>query len=326
MAQHDYNIVNGPGQTVRNDMNGVLAAILSSNSGTQPPEVKVPGTLWFDISDPLTPGTLRIWLSDGEWHSISAGAAYLPLTGGNIIGDLTVNGIFANPGFNGRRANFMGGTPPASPQAGMLWYDTTTNPDTLKIYSGGAWIPLVNTSSPTFTQQLNIEGAAAILNLTAAGENRRVYSDAVNNQLVFESATGAATMRIADTGDVWIAGVGWIGTALQGKQAALGFTPVQQVGADAITIGGSATPQLLVNGVSQGAIRLGESVPLLNATEVGAYARCTTISSTMVGNGVYSASGLRLGFDSSSTYPSGTWRNMGGRITDGQNTMFQRIA
>ena len=329
MAQHDYNIVNGPGQTVRNDINAVLDAILSHNSGTQEPPVKFPGTLWFDIS--ASPGVLKIWLDDGKWHTITAGANYLPLTGGNIVGDLTVNGTFTNPGFDGRRANYMSGVAPASPLPGMLWYDTAANPDTLKVFSGspGAWQTLVNTVSPVFTQMVNIEAAGpyAILNLQAGSENRRIYNDAANDRLVFDGPAGA-TMLIADSGDVWIASLGWIGAALNGKQAAFptGFTPVQQIGAPVITIGYSPA-QLWIDGVSQGEIRLGQSVKIFNqGTSVGIYSRCTSINPTIPGGATVSGGSLRLGLDDSNTYPTGTWRNMAGSISDKGTSFFQRIA
>lgn len=51
MAQHDYVIDNGPGLTVRTDINAALAAIQSSNSGSVEPAAKVPGQLWFNTTN-----------------------------------------------------------------------------------------------------------------------------------------------------------------------------------------------------------------------------------------------------------------------------------
>ena len=45
MAQHDYNIANAGGATVRADINNVLEAIQSLNSGTGAPSSTVAGML-----------------------------------------------------------------------------------------------------------------------------------------------------------------------------------------------------------------------------------------------------------------------------------------
>jgi hypothetical protein len=50
MAQHDQVIDNGPGLTVRTDINAAFAAIFSSSSGTVEPTVKVAGQLWFNTT------------------------------------------------------------------------------------------------------------------------------------------------------------------------------------------------------------------------------------------------------------------------------------
>ena len=69
MAQHDYNIANAGGATVRADINNVLEAIQSLNSGTGAPSSTVAGMLWLDTSGGL-PYELKIrdggnnhWLS-----------------------------------------------------------------------------------------------------------------------------------------------------------------------------------------------------------------------------------------------------------------------
>jgi hypothetical protein len=69
-------------------------------------------------------------------------------------------------------------TPPAAPQTGQLWYDTATNPFSLKVWDGSQWVPvgggvtsvtvtgtngITTTGSPittagTITASLNIAG------------------------------------------------------------------------------------------------------------------------------------------------------------------------
>lgn len=50
MAQHDQVIDNGPGLTVRTDINAAIAALFSSSSGPVEPSVKVAGQLWFNTT------------------------------------------------------------------------------------------------------------------------------------------------------------------------------------------------------------------------------------------------------------------------------------
>lgn len=323
MAQHDYNIVNDTGQNVRGDINLVLDAIMSANSGAAPPATLFAGTLWFDTS-PEAAGILKLW-DGGNWHVIAAGTEYVPLTGGNILGDLEVTGVFSNPDWNKRKGNYAAPTAPASPTLGLLWYDTASG--VTKVYNGG-WVPLVNTSSPEFTQMVTVTGAVTELRLVAAGETRKWQSDPTNDWFNYFNAAGAHTAAISDAGDLWVSAIGWLTTVLAGKQAALGFTAVRQADGNQITVGYS-TPHLWINSVDQGVIRLGNPAPVMARQDIGSYSLCTSIDGTLVGNGAYASANLRYGYRDDPGGPvisSGTWRNMGGTIGDGGRTVFQRIA
>lgn len=96
MAQHDYNIANAGGATVRADINNVLAAIQSANSGTGAPSSTVAGMLWLDTSGGL-PYAIKIrdggnnhWLTIGtvddpgadKGMEISPSKINLPSSGG----------------------------------------------------------------------------------------------------------------------------------------------------------------------------------------------------------------------------------------------------
>ena len=61
MAQHDYNIANASFPTVRTDINNVLSAINTSNSGTQRPSGAVAGTIWLDTSGGVTAHVLKFY-------------------------------------------------------------------------------------------------------------------------------------------------------------------------------------------------------------------------------------------------------------------------
>jgi len=61
MAQHDYNIANASFPTVRTDINNVLSAINSTNSGSSRPSSAVAGTIWLDTSGAATAQLLKMY-------------------------------------------------------------------------------------------------------------------------------------------------------------------------------------------------------------------------------------------------------------------------
>jgi hypothetical protein len=61
MAQHDYNIANASFPTVRTDINNVLSAINSTNSGSSRPSGAVAGTIWLDTSGAATAQLLKMY-------------------------------------------------------------------------------------------------------------------------------------------------------------------------------------------------------------------------------------------------------------------------
>ena len=60
MSQHDYNIANQSFPSFRTDLNNVLSAINTSNSGTSRPSGAVAGTIWLDTTSATTP-TLKYY-------------------------------------------------------------------------------------------------------------------------------------------------------------------------------------------------------------------------------------------------------------------------
>jgi hypothetical protein len=65
MAQHDYDIANQSFPAFRTDLNGVLEAINTSNSGTSRPSGAVAGTIWLDTTSATTP-TLKYYDGAGD--------------------------------------------------------------------------------------------------------------------------------------------------------------------------------------------------------------------------------------------------------------------
>ncbi len=98
MAQHDYDIANQGFPAFRSDLNSVLDAVISTNSGTSRPSAAVAGTLWYDTSDTtlkLYNGSTDIAVGQSSWSSKSAnfnasagGKFFVDTSGGAITATL----------------------------------------------------------------------------------------------------------------------------------------------------------------------------------------------------------------------------------------------
>jgi hypothetical protein len=106
MAQHDYNIANASFPTVRTDLNNVLSAINSSNSGSSRPSSAVAGTIWLDTSgaataqllklydgaDDILLGTINFTANTIDWSDSSVVADLVNDTSPQLGGMLDING------------------------------------------------------------------------------------------------------------------------------------------------------------------------------------------------------------------------------------------
>jgi hypothetical protein len=106
MAQHDYNIANASFPTVRTDINNVLSAINSTNSGSSRPSSAVAGTIWLDTSggvtayilkfydgaDDIALGTINTTANTVDWTDSSVIFDIVNDTSPQLGGQLDVNG------------------------------------------------------------------------------------------------------------------------------------------------------------------------------------------------------------------------------------------
>lgn len=77
MAQHDYNIANQTAANARTDINNVLSAIATNNSGSSAPSTTFANMWWYDTSNNI----LKIRAEGNDaWISV----AYLDQTGDNF--------------------------------------------------------------------------------------------------------------------------------------------------------------------------------------------------------------------------------------------------
>jgi len=80
MAQHDFDIGNQNGQNFRQDLNNVLDAIQTTNSGSSEPTTKVSYMLWADTTNNLLKvrnGANNAWISLGSINTTNLGLAGL---------------------------------------------------------------------------------------------------------------------------------------------------------------------------------------------------------------------------------------------------------
>lgn len=110
MAQHDYNVANATGANFRADVNNVLQAIVTVNSGAAEPSPTFAGMLWLDLSGGGD-GVLKrrnagnsAWLTDIGKDQIARDAAAaaqatadaaMPKSGGTFTGPINVPAALA---------------------------------------------------------------------------------------------------------------------------------------------------------------------------------------------------------------------------------------
>ena len=105
MAQHDYDIANQSFPAFRTDLNNVLEAINTSNSGTSRPSGAVAGTIWLDTTSATTPtlkyydgaddislATLDHTANTVNWLDSTVSFDIVSDTTPQLGGDLDVNG------------------------------------------------------------------------------------------------------------------------------------------------------------------------------------------------------------------------------------------
>lgn len=134
-AQHDYDIANQSGLNFRTDINNVLGAIVSQNSGNTAPTTTFPYMLWVDTSGSDKILNIRnaansAWIVLGAVNKVNFGLA--SLTGAAFSGAVTFTNTDSITLPNGTTAQR-----PGSPTSGMLRFNTDLS--SFEGYKSGAW-------------------------------------------------------------------------------------------------------------------------------------------------------------------------------------------
>ena len=95
MAQHDYDIANQGFPAFRSDLNNVLEAINTNNSGSSRPSSAVAGTIWLDTTNATNP-TLKLYdgaddisLATFDYSANTVNWLDSVVSGGDVVDDTT---------------------------------------------------------------------------------------------------------------------------------------------------------------------------------------------------------------------------------------------
>ena len=211
MAQHDYDIANASFPTVRTDINNVLSAINTCNSGSSRPSSAVAGTIWLDTSGDVTAHLLKFY--DGaadillatinttantvDWADSSVDTVTFKQEGTNFTGSLLL-GHSTTGTLNAAQYNTG---------VGLATLDALTSGDLNTAVGSGAGSAMTTGSGNTFIGMNAGETTIDSQNNTAVGSNALGDGDAGNNNTAVgkdagQNITGAKNIVLGvDSGD-----------------------------------------------------------------------------------------------------------------------------
>jgi len=178
MAQHDYNIANQTAANARTDINNVLSAIATNNSGASEPSTTFANQWWYETDTNLL--KMRNEANDA-WINV----AYLAtnnyyLLENTIISSTSGNGI-----------GLLGGQPTAIWETGTSTIESLVSPAKLKAGADKATESKLNISGTA-----PIYGVRAWVNFNGQGSNgaNQTLNGSGNIASVYKTGTGNFTI------------------------------------------------------------------------------------------------------------------------------------
>lgn len=259
MAQHDYNIANATFPATRSDINSVLSAINTSNSGTSRPSSAVEGTVWLDTTNATTP-TLKFY--DGSDDISLATLDYTantvnwidstvvfdivndlsPQLGGNLdlnsnditgTGDINITGSVTATSFSGDGSALTG------IESGITWQSSIKTSSFTAVANEGYWIDTSsNTVTITFPSSASVGDTIELVDYARTwGTNKIIIdSNGLNYQgdddtFNVEYDTSGQALRVVYSG----ATKGWIPTSDEVSED----NPIEQYSVDYLVVAGA---------------------------------------------------------------------------------------
>ena len=205
MAQHDYDIANANGATFRADINNVLDAIQTTNSGSSEPTTKVAYMLWADTTNNLLKvrnGANNAWISLGSINSTNLGLAGLasPTFTGTVTApelDLTGNTSLKLPvGTTAQR--------PTGATGDIRFNSTLSKVET---YSGSVWESVGGVPAGSVTCFAHSSVPSGWLECNGANVSRSTYATlfaAIGT--TWGTGDGSSTFGLPDCRGEWVRG------------------------------------------------------------------------------------------------------------------------
>tara|TARA_Y100001973_G_scaffold92336_1_gene141973 strand:- start:3050 stop:3997 length:948 start_codon:yes stop_codon:yes gene_type:complete len=182
MAQHDFNIANAGGATVRADINNVLSAIQSNNSGSSAPSSTVAGMFWLDTS--ADPYVLKIRdKGNNHWLKVA------DVTDPGSDGDLQIVAPLETKGGTGQTSYTQGDILYSDGSNSLAKLGAGTSGQFLKTQGSGAnptWASVPQTVVSYEARQFEFSSATSYENGAAA---ELVASRGTNSSAVVPSFT-----------------------------------------------------------------------------------------------------------------------------------------
>ena len=205
MAQHDYDIGNQNGQNFRTDVNNVLDAIQTTNSGSSEPATKVAYMLWVDTTNNLLKvrnGANNAWISLGSINTTNLGLAGLasPTFTGTVTApelDLTGNTSLKLPvGTTAQR--------PTGATGDIRFNSTLSKVET---YSGSVWESVGGVPAGSVTCFAHSSVPSGWLECNGANVSRSTYATlfaAIGT--TWGTGDGSSTFGLPDCRGEWVRG------------------------------------------------------------------------------------------------------------------------
>ena len=205
MAQHDYDIANANGATFRADINNVLDAIHSLNSGSSEPSTTVAYMLWADTTNNLLKvrnGANNAWISLGSINTTNLGLAGLasPTFTGTVTApelDLTGNTSLKLPvGTTAQR--------PTGATGDIRFNSTLSKVET---YSGSVWESVGGVPAGSVTCFAHSSVPSGWLECNGANVSRSTYATlfaAIGT--TWGTGDGSSTFGLPDCRGEWVRG------------------------------------------------------------------------------------------------------------------------